>query len=175
MPAKGFYFEEMTELYECDLTNKLALEHRALHRQKARLTKSVGFSVVENDFLRGVLEFSSEGFEPLDEWMFRAISKVGFQLGHVLAREHLTLEYNRAPEQMLSQEGHCHAMSRLLFSGPGSLPGVVEALEFRKQTRRAIARSSTGILESTCQMRQCLEELKRIIVRPVEFRPDKNP
>src|SRR5579863_7002127 len=47
-------FRTATELYERDLTNKLALEHRAMQGRKAGLVRSVGFSVVENDFLRGV-------------------------------------------------------------------------------------------------------------------------
>jgi hypothetical protein len=165
-------FRKATELYESDLTNKLALEHRTIQGQKAGLTKSVGFSVVENDFLRGVLEFSSEGWEPLDEHVFRAISNVGFQLGQVFARERLAREYNRIQRLMLSREEHHHALSKILFSGPASLASVVEVLESKRRTHRAIARSSKEILESTRQMRQRLDDLKRIIARPVEFRPN---
>ncbi len=53
-------FRRATELYERDLTNKLALEYRVFQGQKAGLARSIGFSVVENNCLRGVLEFSSE-------------------------------------------------------------------------------------------------------------------
>jgi hypothetical protein len=163
-------FRRATETYESDLTNKLALEYRTLQGQKAGLTKSVGFSVAENDFLRGVLEFSSEGFEPLDEHTFRAISNVGYQLGQVFARERLALEYSRAQRLMRSREAHHDAVSKILFSGPGSMSGVVELLESKKRTHRAIDRSSRELLESTRQMRHHLDELKRIIASPVEFR-----
>jgi hypothetical protein len=168
-PHRFRAFRKATEIYECDFTNKLALEYRTLQGQKAGLTKSIGFSVVENDFLRGVLEFSSEGFEPLDEHIFRAISNIGYQLGQVFARERLAREYNRAKGLILSREAHHHAMSKILFAGPGSLSGVVDLLESKRQTHRQIARRSREVLESTRQMRQHLDELKRIIARPVEF------
>jgi hypothetical protein len=168
-------FRKATELYEADLTNKFALDYRTIQGQKAGLKKSVGISVVENDFLRGVLEFSSEGFTPLDEHVFRAISNVGFQLGQVFARERLAREYTRIQELMMSQESHHHAMSKILFSGPGSLSGVVEMLESKKRTQRAITRSSKELLETTRQMRQHLDDLKRIIARPVEFPSNTNP
>jgi hypothetical protein len=168
-PTRFRAFRKATEMYECDLTNKLALEYRTLQGRQAGLTKSVGFSIVENDFLRGVLEFSSEGWEPLDEHIFRAISNVGYQLGQVFARERLAREYSRSQKLMQSREAHHHAVSKILFSGPGSLSSVVELLESKRRTPRAIARSSTEVLESTRQMRQHLDELKRIIARPVEF------
>ena len=163
-------FRKATEMYERDFTNKLALEYRTIQGQKAGLTKSVGISVVENDFLRGVLEFSSESFESLDEHIFRAISNVGFQLGQVFARERLAREYSRLQRLILSREAHHHAMSKILFSGPGSLSGVVDGLESMKQTRRAVARSSSEVLESTRQMRQHLDDLRRLIGKPVEIR-----
>ncbi len=174
-PQRFRSFRKATEMYECDFTNKLALEYRTLQGQKAGLTKSVGFSVGENGFLRGVMEFSSEGFAPLDEHIFRAISNIGYQLGQAFARERITRECDRVQEQMLSQKAHHNAMSRILFSGPRSLSGVVEVLESKKRTHRAIARSSKELFESTRQMRQHLDELKRIIARPVEFRSHSNP
>jgi hypothetical protein len=162
-------FTKATELYECDLTNKLALEYRSLQGQKAGLTKSVGFSVGETGFLHGVMEFSSEGFAPLDEHIFRAISNIGYQLGQFFARERITRECNRVQGLALSREAHQHAMSKILFSGSDSLSDVVKVHESRKRTHRAIARSSKELLESTRQMRQHLDELKRIIAKPLEF------
>jgi hypothetical protein len=174
-PHRFRAFRKATELYESDLKNKLSLEYRTLQGQKAGLTKSVGFSVVDNDFLRGVLEFSSEVIEPLDEHIFRAISNVGYQLGQVVARERLARENSRAQELMLSREAHHHAVLKILFSGPSSLSGVVDVLESKKRTHRAIARSSKAVLESTRQMRQHLDELKRITVRPVGLPSHTNP
>lgn len=164
-------FRKATEMYECDFTNKLALEYRTIQGQKAGLTKSIGISVVENDFLRGVLEFSSERFEALDEHVFRAISNVGFQLGQVFARERLAREHSRAQRLISSRDAHHHAMSKILFAGPGSLSGgLVDVIESKKRTHRRIVRTSREMLASTRQMRQHLEDLKRIIARPVEFR-----
>jgi hypothetical protein len=165
-------FRKATEMYECDLTNKLSLEYRKLQGQKAGLTKSVGFSVVENHFLRGVLEFSSEGLEPLDEHIFRAISNVGYQLGQVFARERLAREYNRAKELMRSREAHHDAVSKILFPGPGSLASVADVLESKKRAHRALAQSSREVLASTRRMRQHLDDLKRVIARPRVFRPN---
>ena len=173
-PHRFKAFRRATEMYECDLTNKLALEYRTLQGQKAGLTKSVGFSVIENDFLRGVLEFSSESFEPLDEHIFRAISNIGYQLGQVFARERLARECSRAQKLMLSREAHHQAVLKVLFSGPGSLSSVVSLLESKKRTHRALARSSKAVLESTRQMRQHLDELKRIVASPVEFHSHTN-
>jgi hypothetical protein len=168
-PNRFKAFRKATELYESDLTNKLALEYRTIQGQKSGLKKSTGFSVVENDFLRGVLEFSSESSEPLDEHVFRAISNVGYQLGQVFARERLAREYSHVQRLMLSREEHHHALTKILFSGPGSLASVVDVLESKSRTHRAITRSSKDILDSTRQMRQHLDDLKRIISRPVEF------
>jgi hypothetical protein len=169
-PNRFRAFRKATEMYECDLTNKLALEYRTIQGQKAGLTKSVGFSVVENDFLRGALEFSSEAFEPLDEHIFRAISNIGYQLGHVFARERLAYEQDRIQELTLLPKGP-HAMSEILFPGPSSLSAVVDVLESTKRVHGAITRPPHEVLESMRQRQQNLDDLRRIIARPVDLRP----
>lgn len=165
-------FRKATELFESDLTNKLALEHRTLQGQKAGLARSVGFSVVENDFLRGVLEFSSEGVAPLDEHLFRAISNIGYQLGQVFARERLVRERYRikkAPVPLAAaQRGDSSAIR---FTGAASVSHIVEVFEANKRAHRAIANSSKEVLESMREMRQHLDDLKQIIARPIGFRP----
>jgi hypothetical protein len=162
-PCRFKAFKRATELYEFDLTSKFALKHRTLQGQKAGLARSVGFSVVENDFLRGVLEFSSEDSTPLDEHVFRAISNVGFQLGQVIARERLAREYSRVQELMLSREAHHRAVSKILFGGPGSIAATVDFLESKKRAHQAIEKSSKNVLESVREIRQHLDDLKRII------------
>jgi hypothetical protein len=168
-PSRFRAFRRATELYEIDFTNKLALAHRTIQGQRVGLTRSVGFSVTENDFLRGVLEFSAEDFVPIDEHVFRAISNIGFQLGQVFARERLAREYTRVQELVLSRKISDEAVRRILFSGPDSLAGIVDLLEAKKRARGAIARSSAEILETTLQMRQHIDDLKRIIASPIEF------
>jgi hypothetical protein len=168
-PQQFTAFRKATELYERNVTNRLTLEYRTIQGQKAGLTKSVGFKVVENDFLRGVLEFSSENSEPLDEHIFRAISNIGFQLGQVFTRERLTREHEGgARELTLSREAHDDAGRKILFSGGGSLPAVGDLLDSNRRTRHTVARSSRNVLESVHEMRQHLDELRRLIARPAE-------
>ncbi len=92
-PRRFRGFRRATELHEGDLSNRLALQHRATEGRKAGLTRSIGFSILENHLLRGVLEFSSESVIPLDVDFFRAISNIGIQLGRVFEREHASRAY----------------------------------------------------------------------------------
>jgi hypothetical protein len=144
-------FRKATELYERDLTNKLALQYRTIQGQKAGLARSIGFSVVENDFLRGVLDFSSEGLISLDEHIFRAISNVGFQLGQVFVRERLARGYGRVHGVRSSQE-----------------------TQSLKRTHDATFALSNDLVESTTLMQEHLVELKRLTARPIEFRPNSS-
>ncbi len=166
-PQRFTAFRKATELYELNVTNRLALEYRTIQGQKAGLTKSVGFKVVENDFLRGVLEFSSESCAPLDEHIFRAISNIGFQLGQVFARERLRAQYGRLQDLMLSRDADHDAISRILFSGKASLSTAVASLETRRRRRKAIVASSKDIVESAIQMQKHLDELRRLVAKPI--------
>jgi hypothetical protein len=171
-PQRFRAFRRATELYELDFTNRLALGHRTIQGQRAGLVRSVGFSVVENDVLRGVLEFSSEQSAPLDEHLFRAISNVGFQLGQVFARERLAREYVRVQELMQTHEAHHRSVSEILFAGPGSIAATIGFLESKKREQSENQKSSREVLESVREIRQHLDDLKRIIARPIEFRPN---
>jgi hypothetical protein len=165
-------FRKATELFEADLTNKLTLAHRTIQGRKAGLARSVGFSVAENDFLHGVLEFSSEDSAKLDEHLFRAISNIGYQLGQIFARERLARECRRAEKRSGSPGERRRTASSILFSGPGSVSNVVEVFEANKRAHEAIANSSKEVLESMREMQQHLADSKRIIARPTAFRPN---
>ena len=80
-------FRQATEMFEQDLTNKFVLDYRMRQGTKAGLTRSVGFSVLEGNILRAVLEFSSDTAAPLDETLVSAIGDIGVQLGRVFERE----------------------------------------------------------------------------------------
>ena len=162
-------FRKATELYELNVTNRLTHEYRTIQGKKAGLAKSVGFKVVENEFLRGVLEFSSEDSEPLDEHIFRAISNIGLQLGQVFARERLAQQNGRLQERLLSRDAEHSAISRVLFSGKTSMSGALASLEMQKRNREALEASPMDILESTRQMRKHLDELRRLVAKPVEM------
>lgn len=162
-------FRKATELYERDLTNKLTLEYRAIQGQKAGLTRSIGFSVVENNFLRGVLEFSSETAVPLDENFLRAISNVGIQLGQVFARERAALEHDRLQRRILSQNAHRDAMKKVLFGGHSLLSGAVTSLESLKAGRVAPRTSTCTLIETTRVMRRYLDQLEKITAVPPEM------
>jgi hypothetical protein len=164
-------FRKATELFESDFTNKLTLAHRTIQGQKAGLARSVGFSVVENGFLRGVLEFSSEGIAPLDEHLFRAISNVGYQLGQVFARERPARECIRTEKVPIPLAAQRRETTAILSPGAGSVSEVVGVFEANKRARRAISNASKEVLESMREMRQHLEDSRRINARPIEFRP----
>jgi hypothetical protein len=168
-------FRKATELYERDVTNRLALEYRAIQGQKAGLTRSVGFSVVENDFLRGVLEFSSESAVPLDENFLRVISNVGLQLGQVFARERAVREQGRLQQRLVSQNADRDAMSKLLSNGTSSLSGAVASLESLKQGCLATASSTRRLAETTRLMRRYLDQLGKITAAPIEMRSNLHP
>jgi hypothetical protein len=166
-PHRFAAFRKATELYELNVTNPLTLEYRTIQGQKAGLTKSVGFKVVENDFLRGVLEFSSESCAPLDEHIFRAISNIGFQLGQVFARERLREQYGRLQELISSRDADQSAISRVLFSGRASLSAEISSLETHRRSRKSVAASSREVVESMRQMRKHLDELRRLVAKPI--------
>ena len=170
-PRRFTAFCKATELYELNVTNRLTLEYRTLQGQKAGLTKSVGFKVVENKFLRGVLEFSSESSAPLDEHIFRAISNIGFQLGQVFAQERLRERHRRLQKLMLSRDADHDAISRVLFSGKASLSAEVASLETLRRSQKALAASAKDIVESTYQMRKHLDELRRLVAKPIVLPP----
>jgi hypothetical protein len=137
---------------------------------KAGLTRSVGFSVVESDFLRGVLEFSSESLLPLDEHVFRAIANVGFQLGQVFTRERLEREHGRDHDQMRSRDSR-HVATAIL-AGETFRATVVTSCELLTKTYGATSALSNELLESTRQMRQHLDEFERLAAKPIPFRPN---
>jgi hypothetical protein len=169
-PGRFSAFRKATELYERDVTNRLALEYRAIQGQKAGLTRSIGFSVVENDFLRGVLEFSSESAVQLDENFLRVISNVGMQLGQVFARERAMREQGRLQQCLESQKAHHDAMSKLLLNGASSMSGAVASLESLKEGRLATANSTRRLAETTRMMRRYLDQVGKITAAPIEMR-----
>jgi hypothetical protein len=157
-------FRRATELYERDLTNKLALEHRVTQGRKAGLRKSVGFSVVEGGFLRGVLELSAESVAPLDEHTFRAISNVGFQLGQVFARERFGHECRRTQELMV--DSHYDVMGEVRVAGETSLCAARAVRECRRDIRQTRGALSKEVLDAARQLRTTLEESKRLLAKP---------
>jgi hypothetical protein len=171
-PKQFKAFRKATELYERDLTNKLALEYRTIQGQKAGLSRSLGFSVVENDFLRGVLEFSSEGtgVAVLDEHVFRAISNVGFQLGQVFARERAARRCGAALELVSPRDEQLKKKLKCLRSTKSSRTGTPELFQSLKRTHGTTAILSEQVVESTRRMHRRLDELKRAVVKPVESR-----
>jgi hypothetical protein len=159
-PQRFAGFRKATELYETNVTNRLTLEYRTIQAQKAGLTRTIGFSVIESDFLRGVLEFSSEVAEPLDETFKRAISNVGFQLGQVFARERTARECQSLHERIESYDAQRDSGSRVVFLPLTSLSAVAGS------PVSLIPSPSTGALsrqlrESACEMSQHLVQLKR--------------
>jgi PAS domain-containing protein len=164
-------FRMATELYERDLSNKLALEYRTIQGKNAGLTKSVGFSVVENDHLRGVLEFSSEGSESLDEHVFRAISNVGFQLGQVFARERLAREFALVQDLIHAHHAHHDAVAKTRVTVEGSLLTSAAAIGTQSRLCGSVVDSSKGVVEAAREVRQRLAELRRLIARPASSAP----
>jgi hypothetical protein len=156
-------FRKATELYERDLTNKLALEYRTIQGQKAGLSRSLGFSVVENHFLRGVLEFSCEDVAPLDEHIFRAISNVGYQLGQVFARERLAHDRGHASGLAPSQQNGI----RLIRTVDIFQAGLDGCLSLQRNCAAA-ALLSNELAESTRRVQNTVADLKRTMAKPAD-------
>ena len=164
-------FRKATELYERDLSNKLALEYRSIQGKKAGLRRSIGFSVIEDDSLRGVLEFSSEDVTPLDVNLFRAISNVGFQLGQVFARERSGCESSPIQELAVSLDSNQAAIRKVPADGKSSLLATSGFLESQhRAVTQANAALSKEIREAMRMMNQNLDELKRLTEKPAGLR-----
>jgi len=162
-------FRQATEMFEQDLTNKFVLEHRVRQGKRAGLTRSVGFSVLEGNRLRAVLEFSSETATPLDGTLVRAIGDIGVQLGRVFEREGAALEIQR----MLRQDEERRSASKKLRActkryGP-PLKVCLERLRHQKLTG---GRTSARQMASSIKlMQRCLDEMREIGTPPIEFGP----
>ncbi len=156
-------FRRATELYERDLTNRLALEHRMTQGRKAGLAKSVGFSVVENDSLRGVLEFSSENPAPLDEHAFRAISNIGFQLGQVFARERFDHDRRLLHGSTLTDDLSDLAIWQVLERSQSIICTSKAAREVQEYLSQIGAVTSHDVLAAMRRAKQSIEEARRLI------------
>jgi hypothetical protein len=159
-------FRQATEMFEQDLTNKFVLDHRMRQGKKAGLTRSVGFSVLEGNTLRAVLEFSSETAVPLDEAVISAIGDIGLQLGRVFEREGAALVIERLHWQ--DEERRSASKKLRAFTGKygPSLKASLEQLRSRNHTPGA---SSREVASSIKLMQRCLAEMREIGSPPVEF------
>ncbi|HEY2822603.1 MAG TPA: hypothetical protein VGJ06_16270 [Candidatus Acidoferrum sp.] len=168
-------FRTATELYERDLSNKLALEHRATEARRAGLKRSIGFSILENNLLRGVLEFSWESVTPLDDNFVRAISNAGIQLGRVFERERASRAYecleNRTDDK--GEAGRGQPKIRACSSGadPRSAASLAELRRNRALTRAA----SQELRESIQHLRSTMAETRRVMGWPVVEGPPQIP
>jgi hypothetical protein len=166
-PTRFRPFRRATEVFERDLSNKLALQHRMTQAQKAGLARSVGFSVIERNYLRGVLEFSSEDRAPMDEHLFRAISNVGHQLGQMFARE--PLAHRRSASMCVaSPVGHRFPVAVGINSGLSPMVAGLELLKTRSSDHRvqtaAVAASTTALRETMSRMTELVAESRRLTV-----------
>jgi hypothetical protein len=171
-PRRFRSFRKATELHERDLTNKLAFEHRAEHGRKAGLTRSIGFKIVENDFLRGVLEFSSESVQQLDENFLRAISNVGIQLGRVFERERAAHEYKTLSRKFEACESSCRSMARSGSAAQINAKLSTSMEEFRRDCEQDS--TSTGNVAKSMQLvTGSVTRTRNISTSPLEF--GRNP
>jgi hypothetical protein len=165
-------FREVTEMYERDLENKFVLEYRVRQGRRAGLTRSVGFSVVEGDWLRAVLEFSSESTTPLDNSSMSLIADIGVQLGRVFERERAARAFASLNERLLRQEQERREANRKLHLCTGKyLPPLRASLATLRARKRG--GSGTGARELANSVRlvqRYLAEMSAISSPPVEFR-----
>jgi hypothetical protein len=160
-------FRQATEMFERDLTNKFVLDYRMRQGTKAGLTRSVGFSVLEGNILRAVLEFSSDTAAPLDETLVSAIGDIGVQLGRVFEREGAARVIQRMHRQ---DEERLSATKRLRACTGRYGPSLKASLERLRSTKRTGGRTSARQVASSIElMQRCLAELREIGSPPVEF------
>jgi hypothetical protein len=164
-------FRKATELYERDLKNKLALEYRAEQGRRAGLTRSIGFKIVENDFLRGVLEFSSESVKPLDENFLRVISNVGIQLGRVFERERAAHKYQTLERRFAACEDSCRGLPQGMSVSAANINACLATCmaELRRNCEQN-TRSAGKLIESMEHMTRGVNDTRRISTVPLQFR-----
>jgi hypothetical protein len=164
-------FRRATELFERDLSNKLALEYRVFQGQKAGLARSIGFSVIGNDCLRGVLEFSSENLAPVDHQLFRAISDVGYQLGQAFNPDRLAPGPRRvapvpSPCDLQDHGAFRRAAAKSRLSALRASLDIGVTVNLARQN--AIAAASQDLLGAASKMQGHLAELKHLTApRPI--------
>jgi hypothetical protein len=162
-------FRQATEMFERDLTNKFVLEHRLQQGKKAGLTRSVGFSVLEGNRLRAVLEFSSETATQLDGTLVSAICDIGVQLGRVFEREGAALKIERMQRQ---DEEHRVATKKLRACTVRYGPPLQASLERLRNQNLTGGRASARQMASSLKlMQRCLNEMRQIGTAPIEFGP----
>jgi hypothetical protein len=166
-------FRRATEMFEQDLTNKFVLDYRMRQGTKAGLTRSVGFSVLEGNILRAVLEFSSETAAPLDEILVSAIGDIGVQLGRVFEREGAA----RVIQRMYRQDEERLSATKRLPACTGKYgPSLKASLERLRSTKLAGGRTSERQVANSIElMQRCLAEMREIGSSPVEFGRNYSP
>jgi hypothetical protein len=160
-------FRQATEMFEQDLTNKFVLDYRMRQGTKAGLTRSVGFSVLEGNILRAVLEFSSETAAPLEETLLSAIGDIGVQLGRVFEREGAARMIQRMQRQ---DEERLSARKKLRACTGRYGQSLKASLERLRSIELAGGRTSARQVASSIElMQRCLAEMREIGSPPVEF------
>ena len=163
-------FRQATEMFEQDLTNKFVLDYRMRQGTKAGLTRSVGFSVLEGNILRAVLEFSSDTAAPLDETLVSAIGDIGVQLGRVFEREGAARVIQRMHWQ---DEERLNATKKLRACTGRYGPSLKASLERLRSTKLTGGRTSARQVANSIElMQRCLAEMREIGSPPVEFGRD---
>jgi hypothetical protein len=174
-PRRFRAFRNATELYERDISNKLILEHRSTEARRAGLKRSIGFSILENNLLRGVLEFSSESVTPLDDNFVRAISNAGIQLGRVFERERASRAYQCLEERIDDHGGAGRGKAKLRVCNSGPDPrGAASRGEL--QRNRAITRATSHeLMESVRHLVSKMAEIRRVMDRTIVEDPPQIP
>jgi hypothetical protein len=146
-----------------DLTNKFVLEHQLQQGEKAGLTRSVGFSVLEGNRLIGFLEFSSETATQLDGTLVSAICDIGVQLGRVFEREGAARKIERMQRQ---DEEHRGATKKLRACTVRYGPPLQASLERLRNQKLTGGRASARQMASSLKlMQRCLNEMRQISAR----------
>jgi hypothetical protein len=160
-------FRRATEMFEQDLTNKFVLDYRVRQGTKAGLIRSLGFSVLEGNTLRAILEFSSETAAPLDDALVSAIGDIGVQLGRVFEREGAA----KAIQRMQRQDQERLSTTKKLRACTGRYGPSLKASLERLRTAGLTGGSTTArlVANSIELMQRCLAEMREIGSPPVEF------
>jgi hypothetical protein len=160
-------FRRATEMFEQDLTNKFVLDYRMRQGTKAGLIRSLGFSVLEGNTLRAILEFSSETAAPLDDALVSAIGDIGVQLGRVFEREGAA----KAIQRMQRQDQERLSTTKKLRACTGRYGPSLKASLERLRTAGLTGGSATArlVASSIELMQRCLAEMREIGSPPVEF------
>jgi hypothetical protein len=164
-------FRKATEMYAHDPGNKFLNETRSTEARRAGLKRSFGFSVMADEKLAAVLEFSTDKAAPPKEIVLKTVALVGVQLGYVFERRRAAAARQRVSEYVRQQNKQIRTMSQNILTCTNRfLPALKTELEHLYAiANRADLQSGKGLADSVDLIERYVSDLSTIARSIIEF------